>query len=172
MKIKAVKIIAIIVAVVLLFGVLCYLFFKPMYYRIFYPWSRITGTINISIDGDKYDLKESDVSGMYENSGIGIKFRKNDYGAKVSVRGGDYGQYKLIIDIESVGEPLEVVIFQYNWWNVAEFDLDISIDSASKEITFTSRAQVLDEDGNKITQDHSTSLKLSDEELIHYIVSL
>ena len=168
---KAVKITAIIVAAILLFALVSFFFFKPLYYRIFYPWNRITGTIRVIIDGEKYDLKDNDVTGTHGDKEIGIGYRKSDDGTKVSIRGGDYGQYKLMINTDGTDRPLQVVIFQYNWWNVADFNLDISIDSAAKEITVKSSAQVLNEDGKKITEDRSTSLKFSDEELIHYIVS-
>ena len=169
---KAIKITAIIISAVLLFVLICFLFFKPLYYRIFYPWNRITGTIGITIDGEKYDLKDGDVSGSHENADVGIGFKKSGSGAKVSIRGGDYGPYTLMTNVEGLDKPLEVVIFQYNWWNVAEFDLSVAIDRAADNITFTSSAQVLNEDGKKVTEDNSASLKKKKKKIVYYIVSV
>ena len=169
---KVVKVLAIITAAVLLLIGSSYLFYKPLYYRIFYPWNRITGTVRVTIDGETYALKDSDITGSHENADIGIGFSKKDNGARLSVRGGDYGPYNMLIRVDGVDLPLEVVAFQHNWWNVTEFDLDISIDSTAEKITFTSSAKVLNEEGEKIPQNTSTESSFSSENIIHYIVSL
>lgn len=169
---KVVKLIAIIVAAVLLFVGISYLFFKTLYYRLFYPWNRINGTICITIDGKEYKLKESDVTGSHESEEIGIGFRNGTDGTKVSIHGGDYGPYTLMIHVDGISAPLEVVVYQYNWWNVSEFDLDISIDNTKETISFNSTAQVLDEDGIKVTEKHSTRAKFSDGYYVHHVVSV
>ena len=103
-------------------------------------------------------------------SGSGLK--KNGAGSKVSIHGGDYGPYTLMINAYGSEHPPEVVIFQYNWWNVAEFDLNIVIDRAADKITFTSSAQILNEDGKKIAENNTASFDLSDENIEYYIVSV
>ena len=169
---KAIKIISIIVFAIILLVLISFFFFKPLFYRVFYPWNRINGTIHLRIDGEKYDLNGNDLTVMHENATIEFECRKSEDGTKVSIHGGDYGPYRLIINSEGTNFPLEVVIFQYNWWNIVDFDLDISLDSASNKITFTSNAQVLNENGKEVMEKHSTSFELTVKDFIYYIVSL
>lgn len=167
---KSIVIISIILAAVLLFVLISYLFFKPLFYR-FYPFDRITGTVCVTVDGEKSDLKSSDISGSYGDEEVGVGFSSVEDGAKISIHGGEYGAYTLKIKADAVVSPLEAVIYQSNWWSAAKFDLDISIDSASKKITFTSTAQVLNEEGKWITEKRTNTAAFSDREYSHYIVS-
>ena len=163
---KATVIIAVLLAAVLLFAAISYLFFKPLFYR-FYPFDRITGTVCVTTDGEKTDLNEGDVTAFYDYEEIGIGFHNAEDGAKISIHGGEYGSYTLKIKVDGVGSPLEAVIYQSNWWNVSKFNMDISIESAAKKITFTSNAEVLNEEGKWITEEHTTTAAFSDGKYIH-----
>lgn len=165
---KAIKVIAILLALVVLFEGIMYLFFKPLFYHFFYPFDRITGTVCITIDGKQYDLKRTDVVGRHDSGKeIGTGFRKTADGAKLSIRGGEYGPYTLTIHVDGVNTPLEVMIYQYNWHNVVKFHLDISIDSAAETITYTSTATV---NGSRSAEERSTAISFSDS-IFHSIVS-
>lgn len=165
---KSIKIIAVILAVALLVSGILYLFFKPVFYHFLYPFDRITGTIHVTMNGEKYQLKSNDVIGQCDfKVEINVKARKDADGLKTSIHGGKYGPYLLAIHIDGLDEPLKAVIYQYNWWNVTEFKLDISIDSAAETITFTSTARV-----NDAMENHSTTVAFSDEQYVHYIVSV
>ena len=166
-EIKVKKIIAIVVAVLLLAGIALILI-NHLLYRFIFNSDRITGTIHVTLDGEEYDLKDGDVTGCYESNVIGIEFSKTTDGAKVSTRGGDYGPYELWIHIEGLASPLKAVVFQYNWWNVVEFDLTVSIDSAAEKITIRSKAKVL----FNSSEEHTSEFNLSDEYIGHYIVSI
>ena len=170
---KATKIIAVILAVILLLAGISYLFLKPPYYRFFYLGDRITGTISVTIDGEKYDLKAGDLSAIHGNKEeIKIGFHKEADATAISIHAGEYGPYRLIIHIDGIEFPLEAVIYQYNWYNISKFDLDVSIDHETETITFSSTAQVLSENGELDTENRSTTVGFSDGKCIHYIVTV
>lgn len=170
---KATKIIAVILAVILLLAGISYLFLKPLYYRFFYFGDRITGTISVTIDGEKYDLKGSDLFATHDNEkDIKIGFRNQEDAAAISIHGGEYGPYRLMIQIDGIDSPLEAVIYQYNWYNVSKFDLDISIDRAAETITFSSTAQVFNETGELSKENRTTTAVFSDGRYTHYIVTV
>jgi hypothetical protein len=170
---KATKIITVILAVILLFAGISYLFLKPLYYRFFYFGDRITGTISVTTDGEKYDLKASDLSATHDNEkDIKIGFRNEADAAAIAIHGGEYGPYTLMIHIDGIDFPLEAVIYQYNWYNISKFDLDVSIDHETETITFSSTAQVLSENGELDTENRSTTVGFSDGKCIHYIVTV
>ena len=52
-KLKKIMIgLGICLLLVLLLGSCSYLFARPMYYRLFYPWDRVTGTVQVELDGE------------------------------------------------------------------------------------------------------------------------
>lgn len=168
---KTAKIIAIILAAALLLAGLVFLLFRPLYYR-FYPFDRITGTLRITVDGEEYALKAGDVTGRLDASEIAVGFRNGADGAEISIRGGEYGPYSLLIQVDGVSIPMEAVVYQSNWWNVVKFDLDISIDRAAGTITFTSSAKVVNAGSRRITEKHTTTASFSDGKPVHYIVTV
>ena len=120
------------------------------------------------MNGEKYNLKSDDVTGQYEsNDEINVKARKEADGLNISVHGGEYGPYSLVIHIDGLNEPIQARIYQYNWWNVTSFNLDITIDRAEESIKFTSSANV-----NGSTENNSTTVAFSDDPFVYYIVSI
>ena len=165
---KSIIIIAVIFAVAVLASVILYFFFKPVFYHFLYPFDRITGIVHVTMDGEKYNLISDDVIGQYEfKDEINVKVSNDADGLRTSIHGGEYGPYSLTIYIDGYNDPIEVGIYQYNWWNVTKFDLDISIDSEAATITFTSVAEV-----NGTKENHSTTVAISDEQYVFYIVSV
>ena len=166
---KATKIIAVTLAVILLLAGISYLFLKPLYYRFFYFGDRISGTVHITIDGEEYDLQRSDVTGQQDfMNEVEVGVRNGTDGARISIHGGEYGPYSLMINVDGLNAPLEAVIYQYNWWNISKFTLDISIDHAAETVTFTSTAQVNDTPA----ESRMTTVAFSDGKFKHYIVTV
>ena len=169
---KAVIIIAVILAVILLFAGISYLFLKPIYYRFFYFGDRITGTVSVTIDGEPYELKAGDLSAVHDgDQEVKIGFRNGAEAAEITIHGGDYGPYTLRIHIDGIDFPLEAVIYEYNWYNVYEFDLDISIDHETETITFSSTVQLVSEYGELNTEERSTTADYSDGKRIHHYIN-
>lgn len=163
------KFIALIFAVALLFFVVLFLFCKPIAHR-FYPFDRITGTVRVTVDGEKYDLKAGNVTGWHdEREEVEVELRETADGAKLSMHGGEYGPYVLVFHINGTDLPLEAVVYQYNWYNVTEFELDISIDTAAETVTFSSSAEVVTD---SVTEEHTTTAAFSDDPRWHSIVSV
>ena len=144
------------------------MFFKPVFYHFLFPFDRITGTIHVTMNEETYNLKTDDVTGQCDfKDDISVKAREGADGLKISIHGGEYGPYSLAIHIDGLNAPIKAVIYQYNWWNVTAFNLDISIDSAAETITFTSTAKV-----NNAMENHSTTVAFSDEQYVYNIVSV
>ena len=169
---KTIKIIAIILALILLFIAISYFFIKPLYYRLFYFSDRIRGTVSVEIDGEKYDLKGSEVKGTFQNQTIRTGFKDVDEGANISIRAGEYGPYRLLITIDKLNITLECIVYQYNWWNVCDFDLDISIDSTTGKVKLSSSATVLNEKAEKTEHKNSSENDFFDEKITYYITSI
>lgn len=165
---KLIKTTAAILAVAVLASGILYLFSTPLFYHFLYPFDRIAGTVHVTMNGEEYKLKSSDVTGQFDfTEEIAVRVREDADGASLSVHGGKYGPYSLIIRADGLNAPLEMVIYQYNWWNVTKFNMDISIDNAAETITFTSTAKV-----NGVTESRSTTASFSDGTYKHFIVSV
>lgn len=162
------KFIALVLAVALLFVAVVLLLCKPIAHR-FYPFDRITGTVSVTVDGEPCALKAGDVTGWRGREEVEVGFRETADGAKLSIRGGDYGPYVLVFHINGTDIPLEAVVYQYNWYNVTEFDLNISIDTAAETVTFSSTAEVVT-DSN--TEKRTTTAAFSDSPRWHLMVSV
>ena len=127
------SILAIIIAVVL---VICAFNYKWIYYR-FYPFDRITGEYEISVNGKK--INDIDEYYEYENGG---KIRLENDTENFKIKGGKYGRYevgfvlsedtlyKLTNDEqfkENGNVDLSIAYFNTNWWHVSELDIEINI---------------------------------------------
>ena len=169
---KIAKTTGLILAVILLLGVCVFLFLKPVYYRILYPWDRITGTIHLTADGESREIGKSDITCLYDAKDTAVSARPGQNGTKISIHAGEYGPYSILLHVEGIEKPVEIVVYQYNWWNVCSFDLEITVDSEANTISLCSTATVLDEHGKKIPVTESATLNCGDEELKFYIVSI
>ncbi len=125
-------------AVVVLAALLliCACNYKWIYYRI-YPFDRITGEYEISVNGHEIDAVEKYY--MYDESDrISLKNSAEEF----HIKGGKYGRYSLgfVLDSdvlfkltnddkfkESDNIDLSVVYFNSNWWHISELDIEIDI---------------------------------------------
>ena len=127
------SILSIIIAVVL---VICAFNYKWIYYR-FYPFDRITGEYDISLNGKQ--INSIDEYYEYENSG---KIRLENDTENFKIKGGKYGRYeigfvlsedtlyKLTNDEKFKGNrnlDLSIAYFNTNWWHISELDIEINI---------------------------------------------
>lgn len=123
-------IIAVIVTALMVFCFFC----KPIYYRI-YPFDRIKGDIEIIIDGQSLSPESSSFYNKSRCDDISVKTKDNI--SSVSVRGGKYGGYSFTIDITEINKPIEVQVFQPDWWTTIDFCLSVDIDTANSEIIYS-----------------------------------
>ena len=130
---KCFLIIATIIAIVL---VICVFNYKWIYYR-FYPFDRITGEYEISVNGK--EINAIDEYYEYENSG---KIRLENDTENFKIKGGKYGRYeigfvlsedtlyKITNDEEFKGNgnvDLSIAYLNTNWWHISELDIEINI---------------------------------------------
>ena len=145
---------------------------KPWYYRLLYPWDRISGTISLEVDGNAKEIKAEQITAYDGREQIRIRAASTGESTKVSVHGGDYGPYCIRIEAEGISQPIEIICYQYNWWNTCEFDLHILIDLETNTISFASTSMVLNEKGEKVSEDHSLTLCLDNDILRFALVSV
>ena len=127
------SILSIIIAVIL---VICAFNYKWIYYR-FYPFDRITGEYDISLNGKQ--INSIDEYYEYENSG---KIRLENDTENFKIKGGKYGRYeigfvlsedtlyKLTNDEKFKGNrnlDLSIAYLNTNWWHISELDIEINI---------------------------------------------
>lgn len=124
---------AIIVALTL---VVCSINYNWLYYRV-YPFDRITGEYEITVNGKSPRLAEE----YYEYADDG-KIRLQNDTEDFSIKGGEYGRYTIgfVIDDKELFEltgderfketkdlELSVVYHNLNWWHISELDIEIDV---------------------------------------------
>lgn len=132
--------------IVILVLLLCFIIFfgKPIFYRLYLGY-RIKGDITVTVDNGDYAIKETQISGTDK-----IKIKDNE--AKVAVKAGEYGEYCIYLDLSDIysdAKPIEISCFQSNWWNVIEFELNIDVDTQSKNMNFNGEYDSLDSNGTQ-----------------------
>ena len=130
------KRVLILASVISLILVICAFNYKWIYYR-FYPFDRITGEYDISLNGKQ--INSIDEYYEYENSG---KIRLENDTENFKIKGGKYGRYKigfvlsedilykLTNDKKFKGNgnvDLSIAYLNTNWWHISELDIEINI---------------------------------------------
>ena len=161
-------------AVIGIFLLICALFailraaFPTLYYRIYHPFNRITGTVTVTVDGKPYSLHSDSISSVEDSYRNTPHASVNaDGSARVRIRGGEKDGYGFLLHIDGVEQPIRIGTFHYNWWAVTQFDLSVSVDTSADTVTFRSAAKVIRNDGEWIPVEDSVTLSLSDPE-IHF----
>lgn len=100
-----------------------------------------------------------------------LKATSDGDSTKISIHASDYGEYSLWIEMDGVAQALEIVCYQYNWWNTCDFNLRISVDHKNNTVLFSSVSRILNDEGEKVSEIHSLTLNLYDEVLRFAVVS-
>lgn len=163
--------IIVLCAVIGVFLLICALFailraaLPTLYYRI-YPFSRITGTVTVTVDGKPYSLHSDSISSVEDSYRNTPHASVNaDGSARVRIRGGDKDGYSFLLHIDGVEQPIRIGTFHFNWWDVTQFDLAVSVDTSADTVTFRCAAKVIGNDGEWIPVEDSATLSLFDPEL-------
>ena len=125
MKKKKLLVIGSLVLLAAVFCIIC----KPIFYR-FYPFDRIKGTVSLNVDGEKIVLTQDDIvlyDKKYDKYEDGSAKDISDGRVKIYMDGTGYGGHCFQIDTDKLEEPIKVCCYQHNWWNVMDFDIDISV---------------------------------------------
>ncbi len=166
---------SVLAGVALLTGLLiglCKTFLPHIYYRC-YLGDRITGTVTVTVDGEPYSLKTGSIT-PYDDSAIWKKPRVNylrDGSARVRIHAGRYGMYGFYLTIDDVVQPICITAYQFNWWNVTNFDLSVSMDTAANTVTLHTDTVKMDEIGSPYIYHRTETFQLSDPEIGFSIVN-
>ena len=147
-----------VVAVVMI-AILLLFIFKPYLYTWIYPGDRIT--LNITYENEGYPI-------TFNNHDIIVKSHSNlnQYNLDVdgdttviSIEADEYGRYNVFINAYSLPLPAVcITIDHFNWWEIYNCDLDISIDSDTELLTYTYTASKTLENGTvDIETDQNTA---------------
>ena len=161
-------VLCVVVGIILLIGALFALLraaFPTLYYRV-YPFDRITGTVTVTADGKLYSLHSDSFSADKDTYRKMPKVSiRADGSARVRIRGGDKAAYGFLLRIDGVEQPIRIGTFHFNWWDVTQFDLAVSVDTSADTVTFRCAAKVIGNDGEWIPVEDSATLSLFDPEL-------
>ncbi|MBO4951269.1 MAG: hypothetical protein J6E38_09725 [Clostridia bacterium] len=116
--------------------IICAFNFKWIYYRL-YPFDRITGEYEISVNG-----KEINPVGEYYEYGNSGKIRLENDTESFKIKGGEYGRYEIgfVLSGDTLYQltndkqfkdggnvDLSIIYYNTNWWHISELDIEIDI---------------------------------------------
>ena len=145
-----------VLSLVLLLGSCNYLFVRPMYYRLFYPWDRVTGTVQVELDGEPAAFT---VEGETLRSPI-----RGEGSARISDHANDYDVYAYTIRIDGVEQPIELSLLKWNW-KVIRFDVRIIVDRAAGTVTYTGSVRETNDQGEFFERNVYEEASLSEEKI-------
>ena len=149
---------------ILLFVIVLAFIDKPMRYRL-YPWDRITGRIYVEKNDQVYEIMPDNITAQFGTKATKVHANTENGSTSISVHAGAYGEYCISIEIDGIPHPLEIVCYQYNWWDICDFELSIYIDSRAETITIDCLRTSLNNEGEKVQIRHSSTLNLYDDVL-------
>ncbi|MBE7036109.1 MAG: hypothetical protein II997_02855 [Clostridia bacterium] len=152
---------------------ICAFNYKWICYR-FYPFDRITGEYEISVNG-----KEIDAVDEYYEYEIGERIRLENNTENFKIKGGAYGNYtigfvlkddtlyQLTRDEKFIGYgdvDLSIDYFNTNWWHISSLDMEFDIVEENGEWYVCCDVQLKEptEDFKIITSNTSRKIKLDE----------
>ena len=126
-----------ILAVILILVIVICAFNKDWIYYRFYPFDRITGEYEISLNGKEINTVEE-----YYEFESGGKIRLESDTENFKIKGGEYGPYKIgfMVSKETLYDmtrdeslkkygdlDLSIVYYNTNWWHITSLDIEIDI---------------------------------------------
>ena len=167
---KIFLILAIVIAFVL---AICTFNYKWIYYR-FYPFDRITGEFEITVNGKK--INAFDEYYEYENGG---KIRLENDTENFKIKGGAYGVYRIgfVLNGDMLYQltnddkfikygdvDLSIDYFNTNWWHISTFNIEFDVIEENSEWYVNCDVQLKEptEDFKIITSNESSKIKLDE----------
>jgi hypothetical protein len=165
-KTKDKKIIIAVIGCIFVVAVILVLFYKPIYYRLYWG-DRIQGTIKLIIDDEQVSLQENDIL-INGESKIVIN---SDGTAFISFHGGEYGDYGFYVVNSLIDKTIQINCFQHNWWNVQTFDLTLSAYTSAGTLTFGGDYTTISDNFDILKEKILTTIDISDD-LITYTIGM
>ncbi len=163
----------IIASIISLILVICAFNYKWIYYR-FYPFDRITGEYEITVNG-----KEIDIVDEYYEYEIGERIRLENDTENFKIKAGAYGNYTIgfvlnddmlyqLTNDEKFREcgdvDLSINYFNTNWWYISSLDIEFDVIEENGEWYVNCDVQLKEptEDFKIITSNKSRKIKLDE----------
>ena len=177
------KIILILSIAITFVLVVCAFNYKWIYYRC-YPFDRITGEYEISVNNK--DIDALDEYYEYENNG---KIRLENDTENFKIKGGKYGRYEIgfvlsddvlykMTNDEKFKEcgdiDLSIVYLNTNWWHISELDIEINIVKDNNEwyVCYDVELEEPMETFNVTTSNVSKKIKLSEIDTAEILIGI
>ena len=151
---------AVCLAFVLLLWLLCFCLARPWYYRLFYPWDRFSGTVQVELDGEPAAFA---VEGSEKQDPVQVSTRGTG-STRISIRANDYGVYGFELLVEGLERPIYLSALKWSW-EVIRFDLIVSVEREKGTATLTGTVRHTNDSGRFEELSVNETIRLSDERL-------
>ncbi len=145
---------------VVLPAICCFFFARPWYYRLFYPWDRYTGTVTVEVDGRPAVFS---VEGDSPLQPVRVT-RQGASRARISMRAGEYGVYRFLLQVEGLDRPIRLSALKWNW-QVIRYEVHISIDREKGTVSASGTEWHTNDQGVLRERKIDETISLSEEEL-------
>lgn len=136
---------------------------KWWFYHLWYFGNRITINLTVEIDGkSEYVISENDKASIQSSESIRVKDCGGKY--KISIPAHSYGDYEISFSMNLI--PITLQLYQFNWWDVQEIDLNVRVDTANNKIYYNVKHTSLTEKAYKTTCYYSDEIMLDEYNLI------
>ncbi len=169
---KLAYLLAILLAIVLFIR----LYVPWLYYHRLYWGDRIKGNVTVTVDGQPAKIEKDNTFcsfGIGEEDCATTDFRITDDGMFVATKANEYGAYDYTFSVEELSDTeFRFLSYQFNWWNVTEFELHYHIDTEANLVTYEAECVYLLESGKKSEpENHTGSYALNGEPEKVYVCS-
>lgn len=108
----------------------------PHMYKIVFLGDRISMNTSVRVNGEAYQINESDVSCTSETGNEKVNYKYiSDAVQCISVKGDDYGMYVFTFAIAD--SKLELTLIHTNWWEPHSGDFEIDIDAEKNTCSYS-----------------------------------
>ena len=144
-----------LIAVLAIIAAFCTKFFMPsFFYGYIYPFSRIRGTVEVTIDGKDIPLSDCLVTCTHRDQAEKLHISSN----KIKNRAGKYGAYQYVI--KHGDTEIRYYLYQSNRWNCADYDIKFTVLTSENTVSCNGSRTSLCEDGSKTTGNYDDVLTL------------
>lgn len=155
---KPARIISVIAVLAVIAAVSTKFFMPSFFYGYVYPFSRIKGSITLTIDGRDVPLSDCEITCTHSDK----KEKVHVNGDRIKSRAGKYGGYNY--NIKHGDTEVRFYVYQYNCWNCADFDATFNVLTSKDTVTCTGSCTYLNKDGSESTSEIDSTLTLDYEQ--------
>lgn len=153
------KFLKIISIIFISFLIICLVFTfadRWWFYHLWYFSDRITIHITMDIEGENVIIDKKDIQ-CSEYADI----KDCEDKIQISIPAHSYGDYEISFSMNSI--PITLQLYQFNWWDVQEINLDMKVNLSDKKLYYSVKHTSLTEKAYKTTCYYSNEIMLDDE---------